>query len=153
MLQLMGFARLGRDAELRTTQGGESVCNLSLAFTYYGAKSPDGRRPTQWVEGTLWGKQAEALAQYLTSGTGVCVVIDDAHVEEFDRRDGTKGSKLVGRVSKIELAGSRGDADSQSRTPAPKTPERNSYTDAKSGSPPVQKSGTGFDDMDDDIPF
>ena len=59
-MQMIGLARLGRDAELRTTQSGEKVASLSLAFNW-GMKGQDGNRPTQWVDGSLWGKRAEVL--------------------------------------------------------------------------------------------
>ena len=63
-MKAYGLARLGRDAELRTTQTGESVARLSLAFSY-GKKGADGKRPTEWVEGSLWGQRAQALAPHL----------------------------------------------------------------------------------------
>ena len=67
MAMMIGLARLGRDAEIRTTSQGDSVATLALAFSY-GRKGSDGNRPTQWVDAALWGKRAEALAPYLTKG-------------------------------------------------------------------------------------
>lgn len=112
-MQLIGLARLGRDAELRTTQSGEKVASLSLAFNW-GMKGQDGNRPAQWVDGSLWGKRAEALIDYLVKGQQVVVTIDDPHIEEYQGRNGT-GVKLAGRVSQIELAGSRQDGQQQSQ--------------------------------------
>ena len=103
MPQLFDVARLGRDAELRATPSGESVINLALACDY-GKKGQDGRRPTQWIDGTLWGKQAEALAPYLLKGQQVAVTVDDVHIEEYDSQ-GARRSKLVGTVSKLRLVG------------------------------------------------
>ena len=132
-----GLGRLGRDAEVRYTQGDNTpVATLSLAFNY-GRKGPEGKKPTQWVEAALWGKLAEALAEYLPKGQLVNAVLEDLHIEEFDRSNGQRGSKLVGRVLSIELAGGRPDT-----TPAPPPPSR-----------PPPKTSAGFDDMDDDIPF
>lgn len=136
MLQLTGLARLGRDAEVRFTSGGDPVANLSLAFAY-GRKGNDGKRPTQWVDGSLWGKLAEALAPYLTKGVLLAVTIDDAHIETFRKSDGTEGYKLAGRVTGIELAG--GGEQKPAPAPAPRQP--------------AKSSGGGFSDMDDDIPF
>ena len=59
-----GLARIGKDAEVRFTPGGTAVANVSLAFTY-GKKSDDGKRPTQWVDASLWGQRAESLAPYI----------------------------------------------------------------------------------------
>ena len=95
-MKAFGLARLGRDAELRTTRQGESVATLALAFSY-GRKGSDGNRPTQWVDAALWGKRAEALAPYLTKGGLVSVVLEDVHIETFDGKNGP-GHKLAARV-------------------------------------------------------
>lgn len=146
MPQLFGLARLGRDAELRYTPDNTPVASLSLAFNY-GRRGEDGKRPTQWVDGALWGKPAESLCEYLVKGTAVAVTIDDVHIESFQRADGSSGHKLVGRVTAIELAGSPADraaapAPQRAAAPAPRTAARQ-----------AAKPATGFDDMDDDIPF
>lgn len=153
-MQMVGLARLGRDAEMRHTQDGTAVASLSLAFNY-GKKDQDGNRPTQWVDGSLWGKAAEVLTEYLVKGQAVVVTIDDPHVEEYEKRDGTIGTKLAGRVSNIELAGKRDDATPRNaappaRSPAPAaapTPAR------RAPAPAAAASRSGFDDVDDDIPF
>lgn len=141
MAQLFGLARLGRDAEVRFTTGGEPVASLSLAFSY-GKKGEDGKRPTQWVDGALWGKRAEALAPYLLKGGLVAVTLEDVHIETYQGKNG-EGHKLAGRVVNVELAGG---GDKQAAAPAP----RQQRTAAPA---PAAKSSTGFDDMDDDIPF
>ena len=78
---LTGLARLGRDATLRRTPQGDAVLEMALAFNY-GAKDGSGNRPTQWIDATLWGKRAEALAQHLTKGSAVDVVITEPHIAE-----------------------------------------------------------------------
>jgi single-strand DNA-binding protein len=143
MAQLFGLARLGRDAELRTTTQGEHVAGLSLAFSY-GRKGQDGKRPTQWVDGALWGKLAEALAPYLLKGSNISVTLDDVHIETFRKDDGTDGIKLVGRVSSIELAG--GNQATQAPRPAAPAPR-------PALAPKAAPAGSGFDDIDSEIPF
>ena len=134
-MQLIGLARIGRDAEVRYTQSGKAVCSLSLAFNY-GRKGQDGYKPSQWVEGTLWDKQAEALAPYLTKGSQVVVTLDDPHIEEYEGKNG-KGHKLTGRVTAIEFAGGG---------------ERQARPAAQSAPAPAPASGGG-EPFDDDIPF
>lgn len=133
-----GLARLGRDAEIRTTSNGEQVATLALAFSY-GRKGSDGKRPTQWVDGALWGKRAEALAPYLLKGGLVSVSLEDVHVETFEGKNGP-GHKLAARVVDVELAG--GGERTAAPAPAPRPAPR----------PPASAS-SGFDDMDSDIPF
>jgi single-strand DNA-binding protein len=153
-MQLIGFVRLGRDAELRTTNTGETVATLALVYNH-GKKGGDGYRPSQWVEGTLWGKQAEALASYLLKGKGLCVTIDDAHTEAYPKRDGTQGVKLVGRVSNVELAGdskaASGQSDGAGAAPQPQQPPR-THSPAPAYPSRVAPPHTVGED-DQDIPF
>jgi single-strand DNA-binding protein len=107
MAQIVGVFSLGRDAEVRYIPSGEAVCNLILAFNY-GKKGSDGKRPSQWIDASLWGKRAESLAQYLTKGSMVYAVISDPHIEEYEGKNG-KGHKLAGTVSEIEFAGGKRD--------------------------------------------
>lgn len=143
-----GNAILGRDAEVRYTQDGKAVANLSLAVKY-GVRGQDGKYPTQWIDASLWGKQAEALAPYLLKGTQHCFHLDSMHLENFKRSDNTQGVKMVARVVDVEL-GRNGDtqAASPAAAPAPQPPRRAAPSPA-----PRQGGSSGFDDMDDDIPF
>lgn len=145
MAQIIGAFRIGRDAELRYIPSGEAVLNLALACNY-GQKDSDGKRPTQWVEASMWGKRAEALAQYLTKGQQVYVVLNEPHIETYQGRNGD-GVKLVARVMELELIGGKPEGTSAPRQAAPArqpAPQRQAA--------PAQ-TGSGFDDMDDDIPF
>jgi single-strand DNA-binding protein len=141
MAQLFGLARLGRDAEVRFTQGGDPVTSLSLAFNY-GRKGDDGKRPTQWVDGSLWGKRAEALAPYLLKGTLLAVTLDDVHIETYQAKSG-EGHKMVGSVTQVELAGGGAPAQAPAQRPAP----------AAQPSRQAARPAPNFSDMDDDIPF
>jgi len=104
MANLSGVFRIGRDAEVRTAGTGDAVCNLSLAYNH-GRKGEDGNRPSQWIDASLWGKRATSLAQYLVKGQMIYAVINDPHIEEFKKADGSKGIKMSGSVGEIELIG------------------------------------------------
>lgn len=146
-MKTIGLARLGRDAEIRYTPGGDPVCNLSLAVNY-GMKGEDGNRPTQWIDASLWGKQAEALVQYLVKGSVHCFALSDVHIEPFTRGDGSAGTKLAARVDSVEL-GPRKDAAQDGSAPAPAR-----QAAPAGGAPrPAPKPAPNFSDMDDDIPF
>lgn len=145
-MKSIGMARLGRDAEIRYTPDGTAVANLSLAVTY-GRKGQDGKYPTQWVDAALFGKQAEALAPYLFKGCNHCFTLDGMHIETFTKTDGTQSTKLSARVIDVEL-GPRVDALAQA--PAPRPPAQRP---AARPAPAPAAGGSGFDDMDDDVPF
>lgn len=142
-MQLIGLARLGRDAEARTV-GDNTVANLSLAFDYYDPKA-EKKRSTTWIDAALWGKQATALEQYLLKGTQVCCTVDDLHMETFQGRNG-EGTKLVGRVTAIKLAGSRQDsAQGGHSAPAPRP--------AAAPAPRQEYAPMPGGDDDSDVPF
>ena len=86
MATLTGLFTLGRDAETRVTQGGTTVVQLAVAYNY-GRKGDDGKKPSQWVRASMFGKQAEALIPYLTKGKQVSLVIRDLHIatDEIER--------------------------------------------------------------------
>lgn len=127
--------RIGNEPQLRFTQGGDPVMGLSLAYSY-GRKGNDGKKPTQWLDATLWGKHAESLAPYLQKGGQIVATIDDLHIEDYEGKNGP-GHKLAGRIVSLELIGSK--------------PEGSQHT-ASRAAMNAQASGD-FSDMDTDIPF
>jgi single-strand DNA-binding protein len=134
-----GLARIGKDAEVRYTPGGAAVANVSLAFTY-GKKGEDGKRPTQWVDASLWGQRVESLAPYLTKGKQIVAYLEDVHIQTYTKGDGTQASKMAARIADLEFVAGGEQAESQPRQqPKPQAAP--------------QSQGSGFDDMDDDIPF
>jgi len=134
-----GLARIGRDAEIRYTPGGAAVANVSLAFTY-GKKGDDGKRPTQWVDASLWGQRVESLAPYLTKGKQIVAYLEDVHIQTYTKGDGTQDSKMAARIADLEFVAGGEQAESQPRQqPKPQAAP--------------QSQGSGFDDFDSDIPF
>lgn len=134
-----GLARIGKDAEVRFTPGGTAVANVSLAFTY-GKKGDDGKRPTQWVDASIWGQRAEPMAPYLLKGKQIVAYLEDVHLQTYTKGDGTQNTKMVARLADLEFVASGEQASSQPK-PQPKPQAA------------PQSQGSGFDDMDDDIPF
>jgi single-strand DNA-binding protein len=135
-MKAQGLARIGRDVEIRYTPSGEPVANIALAFTY-GKRDSEGKRQTQWVEGSLWGKRAESIAPYLAKGSQVVAYLDDIHIETYQGKNG-EGHKLAAKLADIELVSAPKESQPQAKYPAPT---------------PKPAPSTGFDDMDSDIPF
>lgn len=155
MLNAIAHGRIGRDVELRFIPSGEAVADIAIACNY--GRKVDGELPTQWIKATLWGKQAEALAPYLTKGKGIVAVLQDVNIQEFDGKNG-KGHSLVGRVVSIEFSISQpreegeGAAPARAPAPAPRAPAPRRPGEAASYGN-LGKPETGFDDLSDDIPF
>lgn len=68
------IGRLGRDPEVRYTQGGAAVANFSVATSEkWKDKSGDSQERTEWHRVVTWEKQAEFAGQYLNKGHMVYV--------------------------------------------------------------------------------
>ena len=149
-MQMIGLIRLGRDAELKQTPAGSL-----LSFSGVYDMRVRGEKVSQWVEFAMFGKRAEALAQYMTKGKQVVVSASAPRVEVFQKRDNTSGVKLVAIADNIEFAGSAQDARRDAQ-PAGDTPsQERQQQPARSAQ--VARSDDSRDDpfgtMDDDIPF
>jgi len=97
--------RLGRDSELRTTQGGDKVLSFSIADDGgYGEK-----RRTQWIDCALWGKRAESLAQYLSKGSLV-EISGSPSVRTYESKGEHKAVIQV-NVQEVKLHGGGQKAD------------------------------------------
>lgn len=151
MSVMTGVFRLGQDTETRYLPSGEPVANLSLAYSHGKKDQATGFRKSQWIDAGLWGDRATSLAQHLTKGTIVFAVLEDVHIEVFRSRDDSDKAKLVARVASIEFVGPKNrDEDRQQgrQQERPAAPASRPTATA-----PRAAGGSGFDDMDDDIPF
>jgi len=60
------IGNLGRDPEVRFTQGGTPVANFTMATTErWNDPSGEKKERTEWHRIVVWGKQAEVAAEYL----------------------------------------------------------------------------------------
>ncbi len=86
---------IGKDAVVRTTQGGESVTGWTVAVEE--RQGQDKR--TIWFDCSLWGKRGSALSQYLTKGSRVAVS------GELSTREHDGKTYLTVRASEVTLMG------------------------------------------------
>lgn len=71
-VQLLG--RLGKDPEVRFTEGGAACCNFSIATDEkWEDKSGKKQERTEWHRCVAWGKQAEVIGQYAAKGKRIFV--------------------------------------------------------------------------------
>lgn len=157
---LTGIVRLGKDAELRYTPDNQAVMNVALAYNY-GKKGQDGNRPTQWIDAALWGARAEALQQHLIKGTAINVVIEDPHIETFQRGNGEPGYKLVGKIIALEFAGGASPQQRDTNQQQQRSSGQQQQQRQQGGNHQRQQhigggggnGSYGGGDFDDDIPF
>lgn len=93
--------RLTRDAEIRTTQGGDKIGSFSVAVDDRSGRE----KTTLFFDCALWGKRAESLAQYLTKGSSVCVTGD------LGKREHEGKTYLQVRVDNVTLLGGGDKSD------------------------------------------
>lgn len=135
------LVRIGKDTELRFTANGKAVATINAVYDVGWGDNKRG----QWIECALWGKQAEALTQYLTKGKQIVIYADDLEIESYEH-NGKTGSKLKCRVVNVDLtSGGEKQEERTVRGGIDRTP-----TVAKKET--VQDNGFS-DDFDDDIPF
>ena len=127
--RVMLLGNLCADPELRFTQGGQAVLHMRLATNEsYLDKDKVRQERTDFHNVTVWGKRGEALAKFLTKGSGIFVE-GSLRTSSYDNREGVKVYKTEINATNIILAGGKGGsprhaedpADSYDRTDAPGT--------------------------------
>ena len=170
---------LGRDPETRTFPSGDQVCNATLATTdkWKDKQSGEMREATEWHRIVFNGKLAEIAGQYLRKGSQVYVEgslrtrkwTDQAGVEKFTteiRADQMQmlGSRQGAGAPQGGGGGGNDGYDDGGYDAAPPAPPRRAAPAAAPAARPAapaqrppapaqNRAPSGFDDMDDDIPF
>lgn len=84
------LVRIGKDAELKQSQGGKSFLSLSVVYDIgYGEN-----KQSQWISLVMFGQQAEKLAQHLTKGKQIVVRVDELRTEVYQEKAYLKGTLL-----------------------------------------------------------
>ncbi|MFT5451705.1 MAG: single-strand DNA-binding protein [Enterobacterales bacterium] len=133
---------LGKDAEVKVTQSGMSVCSFSVAVkSGYGDKEK-----TTWANCALFGKRAEGqLPQYLKKGAQVCIS-GQLTLDEWKGDDGTTQKSLKVNVDDLDLIGGKSDGQQGGSTQINNQP-------IPAQRQPQQQAPAPGDDGLDDIPF
>ena len=146
------IGNLGRDPEVRYTPSGAAVCNVSVATTrnWKNRESGEKQEETEWHRVVFYDRLAEIAGEYLKKGRPVYVE-GRLKTRKWQDKEGKDNYTTEIIADQMQLLGSRegmgsggGEDHGEGRSaPAPRPP----------ASKPAAKSATGFDDMDDDIPF
>lgn len=135
------IGNLGVDPELRQTEGGTPVCQLSVATNErWKDQSGATQERTEWHRVIVFGRQAENVAKYLTKGRSVYV---EGRIQTRSwEKDGQKRytTEIVAQTVQF-LSGDKGSGGGGSQQPPPPSDD---YGYGAS-------NGGGFGD--DDIPF
>jgi single-strand DNA-binding protein len=156
---LMG--NCGRDPEIRYLPSGQAVANVSIATTTRRKDKTSGENveTTEWHRVTFFDRLAEIAGEYLKKGNPVYVE-GRLKYGKFTNKDGVEQNTCDIVATEMQLLGGRqgagapggdegGGGGSYARAPAPASRP----PAARPAPAPAAKAGSGFDDMDDDIPF
>ena len=152
----------GRDAEIRYQPSGQAIAHVSLATTSRRKDKNTGEsiEETQWHRITFFDRLAEIAGEYVKKGRPIYVE-GRLKYGKFTNKDGVEQNTCDIIATEMQLLGSRegmgnpgGDEGGGSGYPRPNAPA--SRPAASAPRPPAAapaKPSSGFDDMDDDIPF
>ena len=152
----------GRDPEVRYLPSGQAVANVTLATSTRRKDKNTGEsiEDTQWHRITFYDRLAEIAGEYVKKGRPIYVE-GRLKYGKFTNKDGIEQNTCDIIATEMQLLGSRegmgnpsGD-ESGAAYARPNAPaSRPAPAAAAAARPaPAAKPSSGFDDMDDDIPF
>ncbi|MFZ2648888.1 MAG: single-stranded DNA-binding protein [Burkholderiaceae bacterium] len=154
------IGNLGKDPEVRYTPNGNAVCNINVATsrTWKSKDSGEKMEDTEWHRVVLYDRQAEVAGEYLKKGRAVYIEgrlktrkwQDKEGVDRYTTEIVAEDMKLLG--SREGAGGGPADEGAPSGFGDRPTPASRPAS-AAAAAKPATKSATGFDNMDDDIPF
>jgi single-strand DNA-binding protein len=150
------LGNVGRDPEIRYMADGRAVCNLSIATTSRRKDKNTGEaiEDTQWHRVTLYERLAEIAGEYVKKGKPVYVE-GRLKYGKYTDKDGVEKPTCDIVATELQLLGGRDDAPQGQQ--APQQPARQAPAPQRAAPPqrqaPAASTGSGFDEMDDDLPF
>ena len=172
---------LGRDPEMRTFPSGDQVANVTIATTdkWKDKQTGEMKEATEWHRVVFNGRLAEIAGQYLRKGSQVYVE-GSLRTRKWTDQSGVEKYSTEIRADQMQMLGSRqgmggggqggggqqgggyddgygGDQGGYDQAPRRAAPAARPPAPAPRPAPaPVAqapRAASGFDDMDDDIPF
>jgi single-strand DNA-binding protein len=173
---------LGRDPEMRTFPSGDQVANVTIATTdkWKDKQSGEMKEATEWHRVVFNGRLAEIAGQYLRKGSQVYVE-GSLRTRKWTDQNGVEKYSTEIRADQMQMLGSRQgmggggqggggqqgggyddgyggdqggyDQDPRRAAPAPRPMAAPAPRPAPAPVAQAPRAASGFDDMDDDIPF
>jgi single-strand DNA-binding protein len=133
----------GRDPEVRYLPSGMAVCDISIATSSKRKDKNSGQtiEETQWHRVKFFDKLASIVGEYAKKGSPLYI---EGRITygKFTNKDGQEVNTCDIIADQMQLLG--GKQESQPTAAPRQAPQRTA---------PAPQGGSGFDDMDDDLPF
>ena len=164
-VQIIG--NLGRDPEVRYTPNGNAVCNIAVATTrqWKNKESGDKQEETEWHRVVFYDRLAEIAGEYLKKGRSVYVE-GRLKTRKWTDKEGKEQYTTEIVATEMQMLGGREGMGGGGGAPADEgggygegggsgAPQRSAPAarPAAAQRPAAKQPATGFDNMDDDIPF
>jgi single-strand DNA-binding protein len=154
----------GRDPEVRYLPSGQAVATVSIATSSKRKDRTSGEmvEETQWHRVTFFDRLAEIAGEYVKKGRPLYV---EGRIKygKFTNKDGVEQNTCDIIATEMQLLGGRegmgapsgggGDEEGGGAPRRSAPPSRAPAAAPAAQRPAAAKPASGFDDMDDDIPF
>jgi single-strand DNA-binding protein len=152
----------GRDPEIRYLPSGQAVANVSIATTSRRKDRTSGEtvEDTQWHRVTFYDRLAEIAGEYVKKGRPIYVE-GRLKYGKYTDQAGVEKNTVDIIATELQLLGGRegmgapsgGDEDGGAPARRPAAAPRPAASAPVNRPAAAAKPASGFDDMDDDIPF
>jgi single-strand DNA-binding protein len=155
----------GRDPEIRYLPSGQAVASVSVATSSRRKDRNSGEmiEDTQWHRVTFYDRLAEIAGEYVKKGRPIYVE-GRLKYGKYTDQSGVEKNTVDIIATELQLLGGRegmgggdeggsGGGGGYSRPPAAAPRAAAPRPAAQAPAPAAAKPSSGFDDMDDDIPF
>jgi single-strand DNA-binding protein len=152
----------GRDPEIRYLPSGQAVANVSIATTSRRKDRTSGEtvEDTQWHRVTFYDRLAEIAGEYVKKGRPIYVE-GRLKYGKYTDQAGVEKNTVDIIATELQLLGGRegmggpsgGDEDGGAPARRPAAAPRPAASAPANRPATAAKPASGFDDMDDDIPF
>jgi single-strand DNA-binding protein len=153
----------GRDPEVRYLPSGQAVANVSIATSTKRKDKNSGEtvEDTQWHRVTFYDRLAEIAGEYVKKGRPIYVEGRLKYGVYTDKTTGVEKNTVDIIATELQLLGGRegmgapsgGDEEGGAPARRPAAAPRPAASAPANRPAAAAKPASGFDDMDDDIPF
>ena len=132
--------RVGKDPEIRTTQNGGKIANISIATSEYWKDKSTGERKekTEWHKVVVFNDALSGVVERYVSKGSLLYIEGQLETRKWQDNSGADkySTEVVLRFNGVlKMLGSKSDKQDASKQQT------------------AQQDMSGFDDLDDDIPF
>ena len=150
----------GRDPEIRYLPSGQAVANISIATTSRRKDRTSGEtvEDTQWHRVTFYDRLAEIAGEYVKKGRPIYIE-GRLKYGKYTDQAGVEKNTVDIIATEMQLLGGRegmggpSGGDDEGGAPARRPAAAHRPAASAPAGKPAAKPASGFDDMDDDIPF